>query len=78
MNVVPRPGSDLTESDTTAKTPSTFTAIVNAQIVITAPDQKLRGKTYRWVSWSDGGARSHIITAPSTATTYTATYQPGG
>jgi PKD repeat protein len=71
-------GLRLTESDTTAKAPFTFTAIVNAQIVITAPDQKLRGKTYTWISWSDGGARSHTITAPSTATTYTATYQRGG
>jgi hypothetical protein len=71
-------GLRLTDSDTTAKAPFTFTAIVNAQIVITAPAQKLRGKTYTWVSWSDGGAQSHTITAPSSATTYTATYQRGG
>jgi hypothetical protein len=68
----------LTESDTTAKTPFTFTAIVNAQITIIAPAQKFRGKTYTWVSWSDGGTQSHTIRAPSTATTYTATYQRGG
>jgi hypothetical protein len=67
----------LTESDTTAKTPFTFTAILNAQIVIIAPAQKFRGKTYTWVSWSDGGVQSHTITA-STATTYTATYRRGG
>ena len=71
-------GLRLTESDTTAKAPFTFTAIVNAQIGITAPAQKFRGKTYTWVSWSDGGDQSHTITAPSTATTYTATYQRGG
>jgi glucose/arabinose dehydrogenase len=71
-------GMRLTESGTTAKTPFTFTAIVNAQIAITAPAQKFRGKTYTWVSWSDGGAQSHTITAPSTATSYTATYQLGG
>ena len=70
-------GMRLTESDTTANTPFTFTAIVNAQIVITAPAQNFRGKTYTWVSWSDGGLQSHIITAPSTATIYTATYQRG-
>ncbi|HYY80984.1 MAG TPA: sugar dehydrogenase, partial [Actinomycetes bacterium] len=68
-------GLQLTESATTARTPFTFTAIVNAQIVISAPTQKYRGKTYTWVSWSDGGAESHIITAPATATTYTATFQ---
>jgi hypothetical protein len=26
------------------------------------------------VSWSDGGAQTHDVTAPSSATTYTATY----
>jgi PKD repeat protein len=71
-------GMRLTEGATAAKTPFTFTAIVNAQIAISAPAQKFRGKTYTWVSWSDGGAQNHTITAPSTATTYTATYQLGG
>jgi PKD repeat protein len=71
-------GMQLIESDTTAKTPFTFTAIVNARITVTAPAQKFRGKIYTWVSWSDGGEQSHTITAPSTATTYTATYQRGG
>jgi glucose/arabinose dehydrogenase len=71
-------GLRLTESDTTAKTPFTFTAIVNAQITIIAPAQKFRGKTYTWVSWSDGGTQSHTISAPTTATTYTATYRRGG
>jgi len=28
-----------------------------------------------WASWSGGGAQTHAITAPSTATTYTATYR---
>jgi PKD repeat protein len=70
-------GMQLTESDTAAKTPFTFTAIVNAQIGITAPAQRFRGKTYTWVSWSDGGAQSHTITAPPTNATYTATYQRG-
>jgi hypothetical protein len=71
-------GMRLTEGATTARTPFTFTAIVNAQIAISAPAQKFRGKTYTWVSWSDGGAQNHTITAPSTATTYTATYRLGG
>jgi hypothetical protein len=70
-------GLRLTESATTARTPFTFTAIVNAQIVVTAPAQKLRGRNYAWVSWSDGGDQSHTITAPSTAATYPATYQRG-
>jgi PKD repeat protein len=68
-------GLQLTESATTAKTPFTVTAIVNAQIVLTAPPQKYRGKNYVFVSWSDGGAQSHTITVPATNATYTATYQ---
>ncbi len=69
-------GLSLTESATTAKTPFTITAIVNAQIVLTAPaPQKYRGKNYVFVSWSDGGGQSHTITVPPTSTTYTATYQ---
>jgi hypothetical protein len=29
-----------------------------------------------FAGWSDGGAASHDVTVPATATTYTATYQP--
>ncbi|HYT26379.1 MAG TPA: hypothetical protein VEP73_07870, partial [Actinomycetota bacterium] len=66
----------LTESATTAKTPFTITAIVNAQIGLIAPTpQKYRGKNYVFVSWSDGGAQAHTITVPSANATYTATYQ---
>jgi hypothetical protein len=65
----------LTAGTTTARAPFTITAIVNESIQVIAPDQKYRGKNYVFVSWSDGGARTHTITAPSTATTYTATFQ---
>ena len=37
--------------------------------------QTLGGSSYGFQSWSDGGAQTHHITAPATATTYTATYQ---
>ncbi len=33
------------------------------------------GCQYEWNNWSDGGAQSHLITVPSTATTYTATFK---
>ena len=36
--------------------------------------QTVDGKTYRFVSWSDGGAATHAITTPSSSTTYTATF----
>lgn len=69
-------GLRLSESATTATAPFTVTAIVNAQIVLTAPTpQKLLGRSYVFLSWSDGGARSHTITVPPTNTTYTARYR---
>jgi PKD repeat protein len=64
----------LTAGPTTARAPFTITAIQNSNIQLTAPEQKYRGKTYAFVSWSDGGAQTHTIRAPSTATTYTATF----
>ena len=65
----------LTAGPTTAKAPFTVTAIVNGNLQLIAPDQKYRGKTYVFVSWSDGGARDHTIKVPSTNATYTATFQ---
>jgi glucose/arabinose dehydrogenase len=67
----------LTAGPTTAKAPFTVTAIVNGNLQLIAPDQKYRGKTYVFVSWSDGGARDHTIKVPSTNATYTATFQRG-
>jgi glucose/arabinose dehydrogenase/PKD repeat protein len=65
----------LTAGPTTARAPFTITAIQNGAIQLIAPNQKYRGKTYAWVSWSDSGAQTHTIRAPATPTTYTATYQ---
>jgi PKD repeat protein len=65
----------LTAGPTTARAPFTGTAIVNQTIALIAPQQKYRGKNYVFVSWSDGGGQAHTIRAPSTATTYTATFQ---
>jgi hypothetical protein len=68
-------GLRLTAGPTTAKAPFTITAIQNATIGLTAPNQKYRGKNYVFVSWSDGLAQSHTIRAPATPTTYTATFR---
>jgi glucose/arabinose dehydrogenase len=57
-------------------TPYTKTVIVKHQLSITAELQQIfNGQTYNWQSWSDGGQRSHVITAPSSATTYTVYYR---
>jgi hypothetical protein len=74
--VIDRPASNLTWA---VGDPIGFsghaTDIVNQPLQLTAPNQKLRGKTYAFVSWSDGGTQNHTIRAPSTATTYTATFR---
>jgi hypothetical protein len=45
------------------------------QRTIGAPAQLVSGgKTWLFVSWSDGGARNHAIATPSAGATYTATY----
>jgi hypothetical protein len=39
-----------------------------------SPQQLTLGLRFRFTSWSDGGAQSHNIVAPSVATTYRANY----
>jgi glucose/arabinose dehydrogenase/PKD repeat protein len=68
-------GLSLTVGSETRTTPFSRTVIVGSQNSVTAPSpQSLSGGTYTFQSWSDGGAASHTITAPTTASTYTATY----
>ncbi|MFI6321270.1 LamG-like jellyroll fold domain-containing protein [Nonomuraea sp. NPDC050556] len=56
--------------------PFTRTVIVGSHNSISAPSpQSANGSSYTFTSWSDSGAASHNVTAPATATTYTATYQ---
>jgi hypothetical protein len=77
LNLASSPsGLQLTAGATTAKAPFTITVMQKGAVQLTAPTpQRVKGKNYEWVSWSDGGARVHSITAPATATTYTATYR---
>jgi Astacin (Peptidase family M12A)/Divergent InlB B-repeat domain/Abnormal spindle-like microcephaly-assoc'd, ASPM-SPD-2-Hydin len=49
----------------------------NHTITVSNPETPWTLNTrYAFVSWSDAGALSHTITAPSTSTNYTATLQP--
>ncbi|NRQ31395.1 PKD domain-containing protein [Nonomuraea sp. NN258] len=58
-------------------TPFTRTVIVGSSNSISAPSpQTSGGQSVSFGSWSDGGAATHQITAPATATTYTAGYTP--
>ncbi|WBB77584.1 PQQ-dependent sugar dehydrogenase [Micromonospora sp. WMMD882] len=54
-------------------TPFTRTVIQGSTNTVSAvTPQTSGGQTYAFSSWSDGGAQTHIVTAPTTPTTYTA------
>ncbi|MGI8948364.1 MAG: PQQ-dependent sugar dehydrogenase [Ornithinimicrobium sp.] len=72
-------GLKLLVGDNRTTTPFSRTVIVGSSNSIGAPSpQQLGGKSYRFVSWSDGKAQNHVVTAPTTATTYTASYKVTG
>ena len=55
--------------------PGTKTAVIGSTNTISAPSpQTIGGSAYAFGSWSDGGAQTHNVVAPATATTYTATF----
>jgi glucose/arabinose dehydrogenase len=74
-------GLQLAVGAASQATPFTRTVMVGSSNSVSASSpQVLGGFNYGFQSWSDGGAQTHNIVAPATATTYTATYQqvPGG
>jgi glucose/arabinose dehydrogenase len=72
-------GLQLTVGSTSQATPFTRTVIPGSTNSLSAPTpQASGGISYTFGSWSDGGAQTHVITAPATATSYTATYVAGG
>jgi glucose/arabinose dehydrogenase len=72
-----RPGLQLTLDGQPFVAPMTFVGVVGMLRTIGAPSpQTVGGSTYAFRAWSDGGAQTHQITTPATATTYTARYRP--
>ena len=68
-------GLQLVVNATAGTTPFTRTVIAGSANSVSATSPQTLGTTvYAFNSWSDGGARTHTITAPSTARTYTANY----
>ncbi|GAA3457612.1 PQQ-dependent sugar dehydrogenase [Dactylosporangium matsuzakiense] len=68
-------GLQLTVGSATKTTPFSLTVIQGSTNSVSAPTPQSQGSTsYSFTSWSDAGAQTHVITAPATATTYTATY----
>jgi glucose/arabinose dehydrogenase/PKD repeat protein len=70
FNTVPS-GLQLTVGSSSGTTPFTRTVIQGSPNSVSAPSPQ---GSSTFTSWSDGGAQSHVITAPPAATTYTATY----
>jgi hypothetical protein len=69
-------GLQLVVGGTSAPSAFTRTVMVGSKNTISAPSPQRKGnKNYNFVSWSDGGAQSHEIIAPATATTYTARFR---
>ncbi|BEL03970.1 hypothetical protein Q0Z83_021610 [Actinoplanes sichuanensis] len=70
FNTVPA-GLQLTVGSTSGSTPFSRTVIQGSTNSVSAPSPQ---GSSTFSSWSDGGAATHIVTAPTAATTYTATY----
>ena len=69
-------GLQLTVGSTTSTATFARTVIIGSTNTVSAITPQTKGKkTYTFVSWSDGGAQTHNIVAPATATTYSARYR---
>ena len=70
-------GVSIAVGSETVVTPATTTRFVGSRTTLSAPPvASVGGQDYAFDRWSDGGATSHDIVAPATATTYTAFYAP--
>jgi len=72
----PVPDLELTLDGQPYTAPRSVPGVVNFVRGIGAVEPQTRGDghTYRWLSWSDAGARDHEIRTPSANTTYTASF----
>ena len=67
-------GLALTLDGQPVTAPVTVTGVIGTERDLAATDQQANGRRYRFDGWSDGGAASHTISTPATATTYTANF----
>ena len=69
-------GLQVVVDGTSYSTPQTFnwTAGSSHTLSVSSPQNGPAGTRYVYSSWSDGGAQTHSITAPSSSTTYTANF----
>ncbi|WP_020525108.1 PQQ-dependent sugar dehydrogenase [Catelliglobosispora koreensis] len=70
-------GVSLSVGSFTGPAPFTRQVIQGSTITVSAPSSYTAGlQKYKFDRWSDGGAQTHVITAPTANTTYTAIYKP--
>jgi len=78
ITIITSPANLLVSVDggtfTAAPLAETWNIASSHTIATTSPQTGAPGVQYVWSSWSDGGAISHSITVPGTATTYTAAF----
>ena len=69
-------GPSFTVDGTTYTSPQTLTWTIGTShtLATTSPQTPIAGTEYAFSGWSDGGAIAHTVTAPSTTTTYTASF----
>jgi glucose/arabinose dehydrogenase len=67
--------AQIVVGSSTGTTTFTRTVIVGSTVSMSAvTPQRIRGKTYVFSFWSDGGAQTHTIVAPASPATYRATF----
>ncbi len=60
-------------------TPQTFEAVVGSKRTVDAPDSQVKNnENFQFESWSDGGAKTHVVTIPNTNKSYTAKFKSLG
>ena len=72
-------GLQLTFDGVLVDTPYAVESVVGTARTLGAPSpQHLSKSNYKFSSWSDGGAQTHVITTPGVSTSYTALFQKKG
>ena len=70
-------GLQIVVDGTAYTAPRTFQWTPGTNHTVNVPSPQGTGSTrYVYASWSDGGAQTHTVTAPSSAATYTASFNP--
>jgi PKD repeat protein len=67
-------GARVQVNGTNRTTPASVVSWAGYTLLLNAPNQTINGKPHSFRSWSDGGAQSHSVVTPTSATTYTAVY----